>query len=98
MLALQILSFHILLIKEVQLKGKIITIDGKSYNSYEINTGKQVAVIEEYIPTQEEIEQSQLQQAKQQRITELKTLIDNKRYLGDDVTAEQTELRELLGL
>ena len=38
------------------------------------------------------------EQAKQQRITELKTLIDNKRYLGDDVTAEQTELRELLGL
>ena len=39
------------------------------------------------------------EQAKQQRIAELKAIIDNKNYyLGDDVTAERAELRELLGL
>ena len=80
------------------MKGKIITIDGKNYDEYEINTNKQVAIVREYIPTQEEILQMEEEKSKQQRITELKTLIDNKRYLGDDVTAEQTELRELLGL
>jgi hypothetical protein len=39
-----------------------------------------------------------VEQAKQARIAELKELIDNKNYLGDDVTAERAELRELLGL
>jgi hypothetical protein len=38
------------------------------------------------------------EQTKQARIAELKELIDNKNYLGDDVTAERNELRELLGL
>jgi hypothetical protein len=38
------------------------------------------------------------EQAKQVRITELKELITNKLLLGDDVTAERAELRELLGL
>jgi hypothetical protein len=38
------------------------------------------------------------EQAKQARITELKELITNKLLLGDDVTAERAELRELLGL
>lgn len=35
---------------------------------------------------------------KRTRILELKEIIDNKNYLGDDVTAERAELRELLGL
>jgi hypothetical protein len=38
------------------------------------------------------------EQAKQVRIVELKELITNKLLLGDDVTAERAELRELLGL
>ena len=38
------------------------------------------------------------EQIKQNRIAELKELITNKNYLGDDVTAERTELRALLGL
>ena len=38
------------------------------------------------------------EQIKQNRIAELKEIITNKNYLGDDVTAERTELRELLGL
>ena len=38
------------------------------------------------------------EQAKQTRISELKELIDNKNYLGDDVTAERAELRMLLGM
>ena len=80
------------------MKGNLVTIDGKNYDEYEVNTGKQIATIREYIPTEQEIQELEIQQQKQQRITELKTLIDNKRYLGDDVTAEQTELRELLGL
>ena len=35
---------------------------------------------------------------KQNRIAELKALIDNKNYLGDSVTVERAELRTLLGL
>lgn len=38
------------------------------------------------------------EQAKQQRITELKEIITNKNYLGDDVTEERAELRVLLGM
>jgi len=38
------------------------------------------------------------EQAKQQRISELKQIIDNKNYLGDDVTEERAELRTLLGM
>jgi hypothetical protein len=38
------------------------------------------------------------EQAKQTRVAELKELITNKLLLGDDVTAERAELRELLGL
>jgi hypothetical protein len=38
------------------------------------------------------------EQIKQNRIIELKQIIENKNYLGDDVTAERAELRELLGL
>jgi hypothetical protein len=38
------------------------------------------------------------EQAKQARIAELKELITNKLLLGDDVTTERAELRELLGL
>jgi hypothetical protein len=38
------------------------------------------------------------EQAKQQRIAELKEIITNKNYLGDDVTEERAELRELLCL
>lgn len=76
------------------MKGKLVIIDGKQYDEYEVNTGQQVAVIREYIPTEEELAEQQ----KQQRITELKELITNKNYLGDDVTVERAELRELLGL
>lgn len=39
------------------------------------------------------------EQIKQNRIAELKEIIDTKgRYLGDDVSDERAELRELLGL
>jgi hypothetical protein len=38
------------------------------------------------------------EQAKQQRILELKEIITNKNYLGDDVTEERAELRVLLGM
>jgi len=38
------------------------------------------------------------EQIKQSRISELKEIITNKNYLGDDVTVERTELRALLGL
>ena len=38
------------------------------------------------------------EQANQQRIAELKQIIDNKNYLGDDVTEERAELRTLLGM
>lgn len=38
------------------------------------------------------------EQIKQNRIAELKEIITNKNYLGDDVTVERTELRALLGL
>lgn len=38
------------------------------------------------------------EQQKQQRIAELKELINNKNYLGDDVSVERAELRQLLGL
>ena len=38
------------------------------------------------------------EQIKQNRIAELKEIITNKNYLGDDVTVERAELRELLGL
>jgi hypothetical protein len=38
------------------------------------------------------------EQLKVEKIVELKQIIDNKNYLGDDVTAERAELRELLGL
>jgi hypothetical protein len=38
------------------------------------------------------------EQAKQQRIAELKEIITNKNYLGDDVTEERAELRVLLGM
>lgn len=38
------------------------------------------------------------EQIKQNRISELKEIITNKNYLGDDVTVERTELRALLGL
>jgi hypothetical protein len=47
-----------------------------------------------FLPTDEEI----AEQAKQQRIAELKEIITNKNYLGDDVTEERAELRELLGM
>lgn len=46
------------------------------------------------ISTEEEV----LEQEKQNRIVELKEIITNKNYLGDDVTEERTELRALLGL
>ena len=46
------------------------------------------------IPSPDEIQE----QEKQVRISELKELITNKNYLGDDVTAERNELRTLLGL
>lgn len=38
------------------------------------------------------------EQIKQNRIAELKEIITNKNYLGDDVSDERAELRELLGL
>jgi hypothetical protein len=38
------------------------------------------------------------EQIKQNRIAELKEIISNKNYLGDDVTLERAELRELLGM
>ena len=76
------------------MKGKIVIIDGEQWDEYEIKTEKQTAVVRERIPTEEEI----AEQAKQARITELKQIIDNKNYLGDDVTTERAELRELLGL
>jgi hypothetical protein len=38
------------------------------------------------------------EQAKQQRIAELKEIITNKNYLGDDVAEERAELRVLLGM
>jgi hypothetical protein len=38
------------------------------------------------------------EQAKQQRILELKDIITNKKLLDMDCTVEQAELRELLGL
>ena len=47
-----------------------------------------------YLQTEEEIAEQQ----KQQRISELKLTITNKKLLDMDCTAEQTELKELLGL
>jgi hypothetical protein len=38
------------------------------------------------------------EQSKQQRIAELKEIITNKNYLGDDVAEERAELRVLLGM
>ena len=38
------------------------------------------------------------EEAKQKRIAELKELITNKNFLGDDVTEERNELRTLLGM
>ena len=76
------------------MKGKIVIIDGTEFDEYEVNTGKQIAVVRERIITEEEI----TEQANQQRISELKQIIDNKNYLGDDVTEERAELRTLLGM
>jgi hypothetical protein len=51
-----------------------------------------------YFSTQDEQANEIAEQAKQQRIAELKEIITNKNYLGDDVTVERAELRVLLGM
>ena len=76
------------------MKGNLVIIDGLQYDEYQIDTGNQIATIREYIPTEEDLQKLQ----NESRITELKEIITNKNYLGDDVTAERAELRALLGL
>lgn len=76
------------------MKGNLVIIDGVQYDEYQVDTGNQIATIREYIPTQEDIENSN----KQNRISELKETILNKKLLDMDCTSEQAELKELLGL
>lgn len=80
------------------MKGKLVIIDGKQYDEYEIDTGKQIATIREYVPTEEEIQAKELEEQNQLRIAQLKEIISNKKLLDMDFTAEQNELKELLGL
>ena len=69
--------------------------------SYEDGFNKIVLKIKDGVPVYGLPILSELEiaeQTKQNRIAELKALIDNKNYLGDSVTVERAELRILLGL
>ena len=78
--------------------SKIINKDGYDWEEKTVKTKKQTATILKRLETQEEIEAKDAVKAKLTRITELKELISNKKLLDMDVTAEQAELKDLLGL
>lgn len=70
---------------------RIIEIDGFNFKEYEVNTGTQIAVIRERIPTQEELKK----QAESQRAETLKKIIADKQLIGDDASTEIEELKAL---
>lgn len=76
------------------MKGNLVVIDGKNYDEYTVNTGTQTATIQEYIPTEQEI----LEKNNEQRASELRKIISDKKLLDMDCTIEQNELKGLLGL
>lgn len=65
-----------------------------NYKEYEIKTSKQTAIVREYIPTEQELQEKD----RLFRINELKESISNKKLLDIDCTEEKNELKVLLGL
>lgn len=70
---------------------RIIEIDGFKFKEYEVDTGTQIAIVRERIPTEEELKQ----QAEFQRGETLKKIIADKQLIGEDVSAEIEELKAL---
>lgn len=70
------------------MRGKLVEIDGRQYDEYEIKTKKQTVIIKEYMPTAEELKQQEYDTTRNQLLEDIK-VIDEDILILDATQADR---------